>query len=93
MESEEEYARLAGSADTASKTMWILLILFVCLKMASSFEADAMFSTITYMQLIVFQKNIQSLQLPAPAELTYQQFDMMVMFNLDHYQTIEAFIY
>ena len=71
MESEEVFEVMQKQAEEVAQTMWLMLILFICLKMLKAANADAMLSTISMMQLIIHDKELRAISLPAPAQLTF----------------------
>ena len=71
MESEEVFEAMQKQAEEVAQTMWIFLILFFCLKMLKIVNADAILSTIGMMQLIIHDKELRAISLPAPTQLTF----------------------
>jgi hypothetical protein len=71
MESEEVFEAMQKQAEEVAQTMWIFLILFLCLKMLKIINADAILSTIGMMQLIIHDKELRAISLPAPTQLTF----------------------
>jgi len=71
MESEEVFEAMQKQAEEVAQTMWIFLILFLCLKMLKVVNADAILSTIGMMQLIIHDKELRAISLPAPTQLTF----------------------
>ena len=71
MESEEVFEAMQKQAEEVAQTMWIFLILFFCLKMLKIINADAILSTIGMMQLIIHDKELRAISLPAPTQLTF----------------------
>jgi hypothetical protein len=71
MESEEVFEAMQKQAEEVAQTMWIFLILFLCLKILKIINADAILSTIGMMQLIIHDKELRAISLPAPTQLTF----------------------
>ena len=71
MESEEVFEAMQKQAEEVAQTMWIFLILFLCLRMLKIVNADAILSTIGIMQLIIHDKELRAISLPAPTQLTF----------------------
>jgi hypothetical protein len=92
LQSEEEFESLMSAAESSIQTMWVMLILFICMKILYQANFSAMLSCICMMQLIIHFKNLSSITLPAPAELTFVQFNMLVNFSPNQYPAIEHYI-
>ena len=68
MQSEEEFQSILGQAETTATTMWTVFILFIVLKLCkASCNMHTVLSTISFLQLLVHDKHLAGVSLPAPA--------------------------
>ena len=89
MRSEDEYNAFYAAAEAVTNTMWSVLIIAIVLKVFLKIHLEAIFAMIAFSQVIVQFKFIGSVVLPAPSELTFEIFNMMVNFSPNQYPAIE----
>ena len=83
MASVEEYEATVQTAQVSTTTMWICLALFIFVKVCYNINTSVMWAIISFSQLIIHFSFIESVSKPAPAQLVFTQFNMMVNFSPD----------